>query len=250
MRAPLSARPLLAAAAFAVVAAAAPAALVAPAAAHEPPRGTVIEGTVLTITAEGLVAASPDMATVSLGVTTEGATADAALRANAERMQRLFQVLHRAGVEERDIQTSGLSVSPQYYYVENQPPQISGYMASNQVSVRVRVLDRLGRIVDQAIAAGGNSMNGISFGLQDQQAALNAARRDAMAEALARVALYAEAAGLRLHRIISIAEGESARPPLVAPYAMARMADAAAPTPVAPGEVETRVTVSVTAELR
>lgn len=250
MRAPFSARPLLAAVAVAVVAAAAPAALVAPAAAHESPSGPVIEGTVLTISAEGSVAASPDMATVSLGVTTEGATADAALRANAERMERLFQVLRRAGVEERDIQTSGLSVNPQYYYVENQPPQISGYMASNQVAVRVRVLDRLGRIVDQAIAAGGNTMNGISFGLQDQQAALNAARRDAMGDALARVGLYAEAAGLRLHRIISISEGVSARPPPFAPYAMARMEDAMASTPVAPGEVETRVTVSVAVELR
>jgi uncharacterized protein YggE len=191
------------------------------------------------------------MATVSLGVTTEGATADAALRANAERMDRLVQVLRRAGIAERDIQTSGLNVNPQYVYVENRPPTISGYMALNQVSVRVRNLDGLGRIVDQAIAAGGNTLNGISFGLQDRDAALNAARRDAMADALARINLYAEAAGLRLHRIISISEGGGYMPAPPMPYAMARMEDAmAAPTPIAPGEVETRISLSLVVELR
>jgi hypothetical protein len=246
-----TARSSLAAATLAALAFAAPAALLSPAVAHETQRGPVIEGTALTISAEGSVAATPDMATVSLGVTTEGATADAALRANAERMDRLVQVLRRAGIAERDIQTSGLNVNPQYVYVENRPPTISGYMALNQVSVRVRNLDGLGRIVDQAIAAGGNTLNGISFGLQDRDAALNAARRDAMADALARINLYAEAAGLRLHRIISISEGGGYMPAPPMPYAMARMEDAmAAPTPIAPGEVETRISLSLVVELR
>jgi hypothetical protein len=166
-------------------------------------------------------------------------------------MDRLVQVLRRAGIAERDIQTSGLNVNPQYVYVENRPPTISGYMALNQVSVRVRNIDGLGRIVDQAIAAGGNTLNGISFGLQDRDAALNAARRDAMADALARINLYAEAAGLRLHRIISISEGGGYMPAPPMPYAMARMEDAmAAPTPIAPGEVETRISLSLVVELR
>jgi uncharacterized protein YggE len=214
--------------------------------------GRVIEGTVLTLNAEGAVTAAPDMAVVNLGVMTEGATADAAMRANAQRMNALTQVLRRAGIAERDIQTSGLSVNPQYAYNNNQPPRITGYQANNQVTVRVRDLNSLGRVLDDAIAAGGNTLNGVSFGLQDPDTALNAARQDAVREALQRAQLYADAAGLRVHRIVSISEGGGYAPPPYYPMPMAaRMeSDAAAPTPVAPGELETRVNLSLVIELR
>lgn len=210
-----------------------------------------IEGTILTISAEGHVTAIPDQAVVSLGVVTEGATAEAAMRANAQRMNGLFQALRRAGVAERDIQTSGLSVNPQYVYVQNEQPRISGYQANNQVTAKVRDLDNLGRTLDAAIAAGGNTLNGVSFGLQDPDAALNDARRNAIREARARADLYATASGLTVHRIISISEGGGFQPPMPMPM-MARameMADAA-PTPVAPGEVRSQVQVNVIFELR
>ncbi len=213
----------------------------------------MIEGTVLTLSAEGSVTAAPDMAIVNLGVMTEGQTAEAAMRANATRMNGLTQVLRRAGIAERDIQTSGLSVNPVYVYVENSQPRISGYQANNQVTVRVRALDSLGRVLDQAIAAGGNTLNGVSFGLQEPDVALNGARQDAVREALARAQLYADAAGLRVHRIISISEGGGYAPPPYYPSPMAmRMegADMAAPTPVAPGELETRVQLALVIELR
>jgi uncharacterized protein len=214
----------------------------------------VIEGTILTLSAEGSVTAAPDMAVVNLGVMTEGATAEAAMRANSQRMTALVQVLRRAGIAERDIQTSGLSVSPQYVYHNNEAPRISGYHANNQVTVRVRDLDSLGRVLDQAIAAGGNTLNGVSFGLQDPDTAMNGARQDAVREALARAQLYASAAGLRVHRIISISEGGGYAPPPYYPMPMAARMEgadmAAPPPPVAPGELETRVNLSFVIELR
>lgn len=236
-----------AATALAAMSAAAPAQ--AQEAAH--PAHMMMEGTLLSISAEGSSESAPDMATISMGVQTQGDTAVAAMSDNARRMSALTQTLRRAGVAERDIQTSNLSVNPQYVYVENQPPRVSGYQASNQVSVRVRNLDNLGRIIDAAVAAGGNTVNGVSFSHQNPDAQLDAARRDAAAEARHRADLYAEAFGLHVQRIIAISEGGGYTPPPPMPvFARAMAMDAEASTPVAPGEIETRVTVSVTYELR
>lgn len=210
--------------------------------------GPAIEGTLLTISADGKAEAAPDMASVSLGVMTEAQTAAAALAANATRMNALTQSLRRAGIAERDIQTSNLSVSPQYAYVENQPPRLTGYQASNTVNARVRNLANVGRAIDGAVAAGGNTVNGISFSHANPDAQLDAARRAAAAEARRRADLYATAFGLRVHRTVAISEGGGYSPPMPVMFA-ARMADAAQ-TPVSPGEIETRVTLSVTYELR
>lgn len=210
-----------------------------------------IEGTMLSVAAEGMVETAPDMATLSMGVVTEGRTAAEAMAANARRMTGLTQALRAAGVAERDIQTSNLSVNPQYVYVENQPPRISGYQASNQVTARIRNLTNVGRTIDAAVAAGGNTVNGISFGHADPDAQLDAARRAAAREARERADLYAQAFGMRVHRVISISEGGGYTPPMPMPvYAMRAEAADAAPTPVAPGEIQTRVSVNVTYELR
>jgi uncharacterized protein YggE len=221
-------------------------------AAHEGHAMHMIEGTMLSVSAEGMVESAPDMATLSMGVVSEGATASEAMAENARRMNGLTQALRRAGVAERDIQTANLSVNPQYVYVENQAPRISGYQANNQVSARVRNLANVGRTVDAAVAAGGNTVNGIAFSHSDPEAQLDAARRAAAAEARQRADLYAQAFGLRVHRIIAISESGGYQPPMPMPM-MARMAAAdmeAAPTPVAPGEIQTRVSVNVTYELR
>jgi uncharacterized protein YggE len=208
----------------------------------------MMEGTLLSVSAEGRVESAPDMATISLGVLTEGHTAAAAMAENARRMNALTQALRRAGVAERDIQTSNLSVNPQYAYVENQPPRVTGYQASNQVTVRVRNLDNTGRTIDAAVAAGGNTVNGISFGHADPDTQLDAARREAAQNARERATLYAQAFGLRVERVVSISEGGGYVPPMPMPV-MARM-EADAATPVAPGEIATSVSVNVTFLLR
>jgi len=211
-----------------------------------------VEGTVLSISAEGKSTGRPDMATVNLGVQTEGATAQAALQANSQRMNALVAALRRAGVAERDIQTANISVNPQYVYQENQPPRLNGYQASNTVTAKVRNLDRVGQTLDAAVNAGGNTINGVSFSYQNPDAQLDAARTDAIEEARRRAALYARAAGLTVGRIISISESGGFSPPIPMPM-MARMSadvSPAPPPPVAPGEIDTVVNVSVIFELR
>jgi uncharacterized protein YggE len=207
------------------------------------------QGTYLQINAEGSSEARPDLATIHLGVSTEGQTAQAALQENARRMSALNAALRRAGVAERDIQTSNVSVHPQQQYRENQPPLITGYQANNTVNVRVRNVNNLGRVIDQVVAAGGNTVNGVNFSHADPDAQLDAARRDAIAEARRRADLYANALGMRVVRIAAVSEGGGFSPPM--PMQMERMAMANdASTPISPGEIETRVSVSVTFELR
>lgn len=211
-----------------------------------------IQGTLLSVSAEGTSEARPDMATINLGVTTEGQTAQAALQENARRMTALTQALRRAGIAERDIQTSNVSVYPQQQYRENLPPLITGYQANNTVTAKVRNVNNVGRVIDAAVGAGGNTINGVSFSHADPDAQLDLARRDAIAEARRRAELYASALNMRVVRIVAVQEGGGYSPPM--PMAMERYAaDAVAappPTPVAPGEIETRVSVSVTFELR
>jgi uncharacterized protein YggE len=235
-----------AAAAFAVLAAAA-----LPPAAQAQTQGQVVlaEGTLLTVNADGKSEARPDMAIINLGVTTEGQTAAAALAENARRMTALTQALRRAGVAERDIQTSNVSVYPQQQYVEGQQPRITGYQANNSVTAKVRRIDNTGRVIDAAVAAGGNTVNGVSFSHADPDAQLDIARRDAIAEARRRAELYANALAMRVNRIVSVSEGGGYAPPI--PVAVERFAaqDGAA-TPISPGEVETRVSVNVTFDLR
>jgi uncharacterized protein len=213
------------------------------------PVAAPVQGTLLTVSAEGLSEGRPDMATINLGVTTEGQTAQAALAENARRMTALTQALRRAGIAERDIQTSNVSVYPQQQYRENQQPLITGYQANNTVTAKVRNIDNTGRVIDAAVGAGGNTVNGVYFSYQDPDRQLDAARRDAIEEARRRAELYANALNMRVVRVVAVQEGGGYGPPV--PMPMARMEAAQdASTPIAPGQIETRVSVSVTFELR
>lgn len=218
-----------------------------------PPMGgpPPIQGTLLSVSAEGKTTATPDMAVISLGVMTDGATAQAAVSENATRMNALMAAVRRAGVAERDVQTSNLSVNPQYQYGDNQPPRLTGYQANNQVTVKVRDVSKLGRIMDAAVGAGGNTVNGVNFTFQDVDAQLDRARTDAIAQARHRADLYAHALGMQVARVISVTEGGGYTPPMPLPV-MAMRADVAAapPTPTAPGELQTTANVSVIFELR
>lgn len=213
-----------------------------------------VQGTLLSVSAEGMSEGRPDMATINLGVTTEGQTAQAALAENSRRMEALTAALRRAGVAERDIQTSNVSVYPQQVYGEGQAPRITGYQASNQVTAKVRRIDNTGRVIDAAVGAGSNTVNGVYFSYQDPDAEQDAARRDAIQEARRRAELYASALNMRVHRIVAVNEGGGFSPPIMA-VSMERMASDGAspmppPPPVAPGTLETRLSVNVTFELR
>ena len=232
-------------------ASAAPAALAqaAPVSASAAPADTLFHATTLNLSAYGEMHVAPDMASISLGVNTEAPTASAAMQANAAQMGRIMAALKKAGIADKDVQTSNLNLAAQYDYVQNQPPRLRGYQATNQVTIVVRDLARLGAAVDATVAAGANQVNGISFGLSDPTVAENAAREAAVKALTAKAELYAHATGYRITRMVSLSEGGGYAPPPPQPMmAMARMSKAEA-TPVAAGELEVRIDVNGVYEL-
>jgi len=213
--------------------------------------------TLLTLSAEGRVTRTPDLATFSAGVVSQGKTASEALAANAADMARVIAALKRAGIADRDIQTSNLSLNPVYQPQRNLPdgtidppqPRIAGYQATNQVTVRQRKLAEYGKVIDTLVSAGANQVNGPGFEVDQPDTALDEARTAAMAKARARAELYAKAAGLRVARILSIGESGGWSPPQPVMYRMAAMEAAAPSSPVQAGELQLQVTLSVQFEL-
>lgn len=209
-----------------------------------------ISGTRLDVVANGEVSRVPDLAIISAGVVTRSATAAQAISQNAQQMQRVTAALRRAGVAERDIQTSAINLNPDYRYVEGQPPVLTGYQANNQVTVRFRNIAESGRILDALVAEGANQINGPTLTIDKPEAALDVARRDAIAKARARAELYAQATGKRVGRILSISENASYGRPY--PVAMAAMGEARggdASSKIEPGEQTLSVALQVSFEL-
>lgn len=232
-----------------LAAAATPVLVAAPALAQESAAQSQFQATTLNLSAYGETRLAPDMATISLGVSTEAATAAAALQANSAQMTKVIAALKKGGILDKDIQTSGLSLNAVYDYPQNETPKLRGYQVSNQVTVRVMDLKKLGAAVDATVGAGANQVNGISFGVSDPTAAENAARQAAARALGAKANLYAAATGYRVQRLISLSESGGYSPPAPMPlYAMARM-EKADSTPVAPGEVTIRADVSAVYEL-
>lgn len=210
---------------------------------------TVFRATTLNLSAYGEVRARPDQATISLGVTTEAPTAAEAMRLNAVKMNQVIAALKKGGIADRDIQTSGLSLNPQYVYQENLPPRLTGYQASNTVTIVVRDLARLGQAVDAAVTSGATNVGGVAFGMQDPSGAEDAARLEAAKNLQARAELYAKAMGYRVARLVVFSEGGGYSPPPPMPMmAMARM-EKADSTPVEAGELRVRIDVTATFEL-
>jgi uncharacterized protein YggE len=205
----------------------------------------------LNLSAHGEVKVAPDMATLTFGVMTEAPTAQAAMADNARRMTEVFAALRRAGIEERDIQTSGLTLSAQYDYQQNEPPRLRGYQASNRVTVSIMDLDEVGTVADAVVAAGVNQIDGIGFGLRDPGAAEDQARVLAVRALQDKARLYAQALGVELGGIRSLNEGGgySPQPPMPV-FAMARMEMADASTPVAAGQLTVRIDITGTYDLR
>ena len=214
--------------------------------------------TTLAISAEATVKREPDIAFINAGVQEDAATASEAMAAQAMSMTGVFDALEKAGVAKKDMQTSNFSLWPRYTYVETKQKdgttlgeqKLIGYTASNQLTVKVRDLDNLGKTLDSLVKAGGNTFNGLEFALDEDADVRDEARRKAMTDARARADLYAEAAGLRVLRIVTINEsgGYSPSPMPMARMAEAKMADSYS-TPVAGGEVGYSASVNVVFEL-
>ncbi len=210
-----------------------------------------ITGTRLDVNATGEVARVPDLATISAGVVSRSPTASAALQDTAEKMTRVIAALKRAGVQDRDLQTSSVNLNPEYRYPENQSPQLVGYTASNSVTIRFRDIRSSGKILDTLVAQGANQISGPSMSVERPEVALDEARAKAVAAGRQRAELYARTLGLRVARIVSVNEsgGYYAPPPPPPPVAMMARGERDY-TPVQPGEQKLQVNLAMTFELQ
>jgi uncharacterized protein YggE len=224
------------------------ASLVAAMLAALPARAADADARAIVVSGVGEVMAKPDQARLTAGVVTDGTTATAALSANTTAMNRVFAALKAAGIPDTKIQTSNFSVNPQYppYRVDSPEPRtITGYQVSNQVTVVIDDLSKVGSVIDALVKSGANQSYGLGFGIADPKPYESKARAAAVADAAAKAKTLAEAAGVRLGAVMSIQEGGVALP---APRFMALAAAAVSPgpPPVAAGEETVRVNVTMT----
>jgi hypothetical protein len=197
----------------------------------------------VTVTGEATVSVAPDSAVIRLGVSSSGKTAREASDANNKQMTGVLAAIKDAGIPPRDVQTSRLSLQPQYDPNRSGTARLLGFQANNQITVTIHDIDKLAGIIDQAIAAGANEMSGLEFVVSGQSKLLDQARDEAVADARRKAELYAKAAGAKLGLVVSISEEGGPPPPRL------MQAVRAGAAPVAPGEQTLRAVVSVSYEL-
>ena len=195
----------------------------------------------ISVTGEATISVPPDTARIDAGVASDAKTAREAIETNNAAMGKVLLALKGAGIDEKDFQTSRLSLQPQSAPGRNGPPTITGYRASNRVTIRVRDVTKVASVIDTLVGAGANDIGGINFMVSQSSKLLDQAREQAIADARRKAEIYAKAAGVTLGAPISISEEGSPAPiqfrKMVAPMAAA--------TPVAQGEETLGVTVSV-----
>lgn len=209
-----------------------------------------LTGTRLDVVASGEVVRVPDIARISAGVVTQAPSATAAIAQNARQMASVRAALRNAGIADRDIQTSAINLNPDYRHVENQPPILTGYRASNEVTVRFRDIANTGKILDALVAQGANQINGPMLAIDKPEEAMDEARVAALTTARARAEIYARQLGKRVGRILSVSESGGNYP-----YPQPMMGRAAAMqdssfSKIDPGEQAIAVTLAVSFELQ
>ena len=210
-----------------------------------------LAGTRLDVSATGTASRVPDLAIITAGVVTRAASASAAIADNATRMERVRAALKRAGIADRDIQTSSINLNPDYRYQDGKPPVLTGYQSSNNVSIRFREIRNSGRILDALVAEGANQINGPTLTIDKPDAAYDEARVRALAAGRARADLYARSLGMRVTRLLSVSEsGGYSRPPMpmMERGGMAMAADAT--TTLQPGSQDLQVSLAMSFELQ
>jgi len=200
----------------------------------------------ISVTGEATISTPPDLAHIDAGVASDAKTARDASEANNAAMAKVLQALKGANIDDKDIQTSRLSLQPQYASTASSrpgPTSIIGYRASNHVTVKLRDVAKVAGVIDTLVAAGANEIGGINFTVSQASKLLDEAREKAVADARRKAEIYAKAAGVTLGAPLIISEGGAP----VIPLFRARMAPmAAASTPIAQGEETLSVSVNVT----
>ena len=204
----------------------------------------------MALSGHGEVRVAPEMAIVTVGALSQSATAADALKANTASMQAIFAILKEAGIEDKDIQTSNFTVQPHYDYNNNsgEPPRIVGYDVSNSVMIAVRKLDAVGALLDKVVSVGSNQISGIQYQAAKPDAALDEARKLAVAEATRKAKVYSAASSVQLGDILSITEGGGNQPPIVMQAKMIRAGEAS-DVPIAQGEQAISVDVNIVWEI-
>jgi uncharacterized protein YggE len=201
-------------------------------------------GAKITVTGTGAVSGTPDQLMLSMGVQTSDASVSAALQRANRAVRAVTAALSRSGVRRSDIQTSGLSIQPQYTGNSALP---TGYGVSESIAVTLRRLATAGTQISDAVRAGGNAteVGGVSLDMSDTSSLLAAARARAVADARTKAAQYARALGRSVGPVVSMSEQGPAEPLPVFASGAARPSATPSPVPVSPGRQ--RVTVTVTA---
>lgn len=207
------------------------------------------KGTLVSISATGEASRVPDTASISAGVVTEAEDSKKAMKDNAAQMAKLVEAIEKAGIDDKDVQTSGISLSPRYNYQRDRKPQITGYTARNTVRIKVREIEELGGVLDALAAAGANQIHGPSLEIGEPEPVMAEARQQALEKAQQRAETYAQGLGMKVRRIVSISENGDIAPPR--PMMRAEMAGARADasTPVSPGETTVSVNLDLVFEL-
>jgi len=198
----------------------------------------------ISVSGEAHISVPPDLAFVDAGVATDAKTAREASEANNVAMGKVMAALKSASIDPKDIQTSRLSLQPQYAPNRSGPSPIVGYRASNRVTVRIRDITKVANVIDTLVGAGANDIGNVNFEVADASKLLDDAREKAVADARRKAEIYAKAAGVTLGAPLSISEEGTPQPMFRAKMAMP-MGAAAAPTPIAQGEETLSVTVAV-----
>lgn len=198
----------------------------------------------VTVNGDSTVSVAPDTAIIRIGVTSQGKNARAANETNAKQMTAVLAAVKSSGIAARDIQTSRLSIQPQYDPNRGGPARLLGFQVTNQITVKIRDVGALPTVLDHAIEAGANEMSGIEFIVSEQSKLLDEARAEAIADARRKAELYAKAAGVKLGRVVAINEDGASPPPRPVMQAMR-----AGAVPVAPGEQTLRAGVTVSYEI-
>ncbi len=215
----------------------------------------------ISVNGNGKISSVPDQALINVGVATQAPTAQQALAANSEAMERLQALLKERGVAAKDVQTTQIQVHPQYNQQRPQPPgqpqvefvpRIVGYRVDNTVQVTSRQIDKLGALLDALVQAGANQIHGIQFRMGEPEKLLDEARKRAMADAKRKAEMLAGEAGVVLGSPVSIQEEGAGSIPPPRPYGarMMGMMAAESAVPVAAGEQELSVTVQVIYEMK
>jgi uncharacterized protein YggE len=209
-----------------------------------------IAGTRLDLNVTGEVTRIPDIAVISAGVVARSSTAAEALKDASSRMQRVLAALKRAGVADRDIQTSNISLNPEYRFPENQEQQLVGYSASNTLTVRFRDVAAAGKILDALVGEGANQINGPTLAVENPAAALDEARAKAVAIGRARADLYARSLGVRVKRLVAVVEQGGSEVQVPMARDMVVVTGSRVGTKIQSGEQKLQVSLSMTFELQ